>query len=235
MSEARLEWEEENWYNVVDIETNCEECILMMKYEWRKKDKEIYLPKQIPTIYNDTEKAYIKVQGEGHPDSDLFRLNVEILYALSYSLRMMPKSGYTPQDYYEYTVFPLEGIWDLDEEGRKLDYLDKNHFVYQLMIRQPDFVTREVFQRAVESVRAKKKHLPVDTATLESISDGLCVQMMHHGTYDKEPETFSVMEKYCEEQGLMRIEKTHREIYITDVRRTAPEKLKTVLRFKVSK
>ena len=207
----------------------------MMKYEWRKQDKEIYLPKQKPTIYNDTEKSYIKVQGEGHPDSDLFRINVELLYALSYSIRMMPKSGYTPKDYYEYTVFPLEGIWDLDEEGRKLDYLDKNHFVYQLMIRQPDFVTRELFQRAVESVRAKKKHLPVDTAILEPFSDGLCVQMMHHGSYDIESETFSVMEKYCEEQGLNRIEKSHREIYITDARRTAPENLKTVLRFKVSK
>jgi hypothetical protein len=103
------------------------------------------------------------------------------------------------------------------------------------MIRQPDFLTRELFQRAVESVRAKKIHLPVDTATLEPFSDGLCVQMMHYGSYDKEPETFSVMEKYCGEQGLIRIEKSHREIYITDARRTAPEKLKTVLRFKVSK
>ena len=147
---------------------------------------------------------------------------------------MVPKSGYTPQDYHEYTVFSLEGIWDLDEEGRKLDYLDKNHFVHQLMIRQPDFVTKELFQRAVESVRAKKKQLPVDTATFEPFSDGLCVQMMHHGSYDKEPETFSTKEKYCEEQDLIRIEKSHREIYITDARRTAPEKLKTVLRFKVS-
>lgn len=233
--EARLGWEEANWHNVVDRETKYEGGNLLIKYEWRKKDKKIYLPKQIPTIYNDTEKSYIKLQGAGHPDSDSFRVNVEILYALSYSIRMMPKGGYKPKDYYEYTVFPLEGIWDLDEEGRKLDYLDKNHFVYQLMIRQPDFVTRELFQRAVESVRAKKKHLPVDTATLESFSDGLCVQMMHHGSYDKEPETFSKMEKYCEEQGLIRIEKSHREIYITDARRTAPEKLKTVLRFKVSK
>ena len=160
---------------------------------------------------------------------------MEFLYALSYSIRMMPKSGYTPRDYYEYTLFPLEGIWDLNEEGGKLDYLDKNHFVYQLMIRQPDFVTRETFQRAVESVRAKKKHLPVDTAILEPFSDGLCVQMMHHGSYDIESETFSVMEKYCEEQGLNRIEKSHREIYITDARRIAPENFKTVLRFKVSK
>ncbi|SES10554.1 hypothetical protein [Psychrobacillus sp. OK032] len=150
-----------------------------MKYEWRKKDKEIYLPKNTPTIYNDTEKKYITIEGVGHPDSDQFRINIELLYALSYSIRMMPKSGYTPDGYYEYTVFPLEGIWDLDEEGRRLDYLDKNHFVYQLMIRQPDFVMEELFEKAVESVRLKKKHLPVDMARFVQASDDLCVQMMH--------------------------------------------------------
>ena len=92
--EACLGWEEANWHNVVDRETKYEGGNLLIKYEWRKKDKKIYLPKQIPTIYNDTEKSYIKLQGAGHPDSDSFRINVEILYALSYSIRMMPKSGY---------------------------------------------------------------------------------------------------------------------------------------------
>lgn len=206
-----------------------------MKYEWRKKDKNIYLPKNTPTIYNDTEEWYITVQGEGHPESDAFRSNIELLYALSYSIRMMPKSGMTPEGYYEYTVFPLEGIWDLDEEGRKLDTLDKNHFMYKLMIRQPNFITEELFRGAVESVSAKKKHLPVESAKFERLADGLSVQMMHNGSYDNEPETFSIMEKYCEEQGLVREDKRHREIYITDARKTEPEKLKTVLRIKVSK
>ncbi|HLU22291.1 MAG TPA: GyrI-like domain-containing protein [Bacillaceae bacterium] len=137
------------------------------------------------------------------------------------------------EGYYEYTVFPLEGIWDFSEEGRKLDYLDKNHLVYQLMIRQSDFVTEELFQRAVDTVKKKKKNLQVDEAKFISHADGLSVQMMHHGSYDNESETFSIMENYCEEQGYKRKSKIHREIYISDPRKTAPEKLKTVLRFKI--
>lgn len=200
-----------------------------------QKDKEAYLPKNIPTLYNDTEKMYITVHGAGSPDSEAFRLNIELLYALSYAIRMMPKSGFTPEGYYEYTVFPLEGIWDLDEVGRTLNYLDKNHFVYQLMIRQPDFLTEELFAKAVESVKAKKKNLPIETAKFVRLADGLCVQMMHHGSYENEPETFAIIASYCEEQGLTRIDKRHKEIYITDARKTAPEKQKTVLRIKVSK
>lgn len=148
---------------------------------------------------------------------------------------MLPKSGITPEGYYEYTVYPLEGIWDLNEEGRKLDYLDKNHFVYHLMIRQPDFVTEELFRKAVENVSAKKKHLSAESAQFKRISDGLSIQMMHHGSYDDEPKTFSIMDQYCEENGLIRIDKRHREIYISDPRKTASDKLKTVLRYKVSK
>ncbi|WP_075619714.1 GyrI-like domain-containing protein [Paenisporosarcina indica] len=206
-----------------------------MKHEWRKKEKDIYLPKNTPTLYNDSEKMYITVLGKGHPDSEAFSLNIELLFALSYSIRMMQKNGVTPEGYYEYTVYPLEGIWDLSEEGRKLDYLDKNHFVYQLMIRQPDFMTKELFDAAVEHVRDKKKHLTVEMAKFELLDDGFCAQMMHHGSYDDEPATFRMMDTYCEEHGLTRIDKRHKEIYITDARKTAPEKLKTVIRYKVSK
>lgn len=206
-----------------------------MKYEWRKKEKEIYLPKNSPTIINHSERMSITVRGEGHPDSDAFRLNIEMLFALSYSIRMLPKSGVEPEGYYEYTVYPIEGIWDLNEEGRKLDHLDKNHLVYQPMIRQPDFMTEDLFSAAIESMRTKKKHLPVESANFERLNDGLCVQMMHHGSYDDERETFTMMDKYCEEHGLTRINQRHKEIYITDARKTAPDKLKTVLRFKVSK
>ena len=145
----------------------------------------------------------------------------------------MPKKGITPEGYFEYTVFPLEGIWDLDEEGRKLDYLNKDHLVYKLMIRQPDFVTEELFQYAVEAVKKKKPDLQLDKVKFETIEEGLCVQAMHTGSYDTEPETFALMEHYCSQYNLERIEKIHKEIYISDARKTAPEKLKTVLRFKV--
>ncbi len=206
-----------------------------MKYEWRKMDKEIYLPKTKPTIFEDKEKLYITVEGKGNPNKPGFERDIQILYALSYAIRMMPKKGITPEGYYEYTVFPLEGIWDLDEEGRKLDYLDKDHLVYKIMIRQPDFVTEEVFQKAVEITKEKKKDLEIEKAKLERLADGLTVQMMHIGSYDDEPASFALMEKFCEEQGLRRIDKRHREIYISDPRRVSPEKLKTVLRFKVEK
>jgi len=206
-----------------------------MKYEWRKKEKETYLPKNTPAMHIGIERMYITVEGEGHPGSDAFRSKIELLYALSYSIRMMLKSGVTPNGYFEYTVFPLEGIWDLNEEGRKLDYLNKNHFVYRLMIRQPDFMTEELFQAAIENVSAKKKHLAVESAKFERISDGLCVQMMHLGSYNDEPETFSIMEKYCDVHELTRIDRTHKEIYISNASKTAPEKLQTVIRFKVSK
>ena len=88
---------------------------------------------------------YFTIEGKGNPNKEGFQTDVEALYSLSYAIRMMPKKGITPEGYVEYTVYPLEGIWDLDEEGRKLDYLDKDHLVYKLMIRQPDFVTEKLF------------------------------------------------------------------------------------------
>lgn len=121
----------------------------------------------------------------------------------------------------------------MDEEGRTKDYLDKNHLVYKLMIRQPDFVTEELFQYARDTVKKKKPNLDVDQVRFETITEGLCVQAMHIGSFDDEWKTFERMESYCAENNVKRAEKTHKEIYISDPRKTAPEKLKTVLRFKV--
>lgn len=131
------------------------------------------------------------------------------------------------------TVYPLEGIWDLTEKGRQLDTLDKNELVYTIMIRQPDFVTQDVVDRAFEMVHKKKPHPLLDDVTFNSMEDGLCVQMLHIGPYDDEPKTFAHMHQFTEEQNLERISLTHREIYLSDIRRVAPEKLKTVLRFQV--
>ncbi|MDF2605871.1 MAG: hypothetical protein K0S34_61 [Bacillales bacterium] len=205
-----------------------------MKYEWKKHDKQYYLPKTTPTIIDIPSFKYITIEGKGNPNSDQFGRVVEALYSLSYAIRMMPKKGFTPEGYFEYTVFPLEGIWDLDEEGRKLEYLDKDKLVYKLMIRQPGFVTDEVFEKAKELSNKKISSELLNQATFESIEEGKCVQCMHLGSYDDEPITFSMMESFCTENNIMRIEKTHREIYISDARKTPPEKLKTVIRFKVS-
>ena len=205
----------------------------MSKYEWKKQDKELYLPKNVPTIIEVPKIKYFTIEGTGNPNGDNFNKDVEALYALSYSIRMIHKKGTVPEGFYEYTVFPLEGVWDLHEEGRKLNYLDKNHLVYKLMIRQPDFITEELFNYALESAGKSKPSLCLDKAKFEGIEEGLNVQIMHIGSYDEEPKTFALMEKFCIENKLTRIEKTHKEIYISDPRKTQPDKLKTVLRFKV--
>lgn len=205
-----------------------------MKYEWRKEEKELYLPKKKPAVILVPEMKYFVLRDKGNPNRQAFKENIEILYSLSYAIRMMPKKGIVPKGYMEYTVFPLEGYWDLDEEGRKLDHLDKNHLVYDLMIRQPDFVTGETFHYAVKSVKEKKPHLDIDKVRFETLSEGLSVQCMHVGSFDEEPETFEKMEQFCLENNLKRAEKTHKEIYISDARKTSPEKQKTVLCFKVT-
>ncbi|KTD84652.1 GyrI-like domain-containing protein [Paenibacillus etheri] len=207
----------------------------MTKFEWKKHDKALYVPGQKPVLIEVPEMQYFTIQGKGDPNGEAFQEHVEVLYALSYAIRMMPKQGVTPEGYFEYTVFPLEGCWDLAEEGRKLDYLDKDHLIYTLMIRQPDFVTEDLFQWAKEQVQRKKRHLNVESARLDKIIEGSCVQVMHLGSYDNEPETFTMMEEYCADHQLRRAEKTHKEIYLTDARKTLPEKLKTVLRFKVER
>ncbi|MES9685548.1 hypothetical protein CN514_12785 [Bacillus sp. AFS001701] len=146
---------------------------------------------------------------------------------------MLPKKGIVKEGYFDYKVFPLEGVWDLDEEGRKLDYLNKNHLLYKLMIRQPDFVSEDLTYIILDQLKQKKKNPLLANVKLESITEGLCVQTMHIGSYDDEPRTFKRMEEFCMENNLQRVQNTHKEIYISDARKTQAEKLKTVLRFQV--
>src|SRR5690554_5569200 len=110
-----------------------------MKHEWRKHEKELYMPKAKPELVTVPKQKFLMIDGQGNPNSEEFAERVGVLYSLSYAIRMMPKQGYTPEGYFEYTVYPLEGIWDLTEKGRKLDTLDKEELVYTIMIRQPDF------------------------------------------------------------------------------------------------
>jgi hypothetical protein len=203
-----------------------------MKYEWRKKEKELYLPSAKPTKIVVPPLKYFTLMGKGNPNSEAFKESVEALYALSYAIRMLPKKGTTPEGYYEYTVFPLEGVWDLDEVGRQLEQLDKDRLVYKLMIRQPDFVSDDLFSMAKELSAKKISEDLLLAAKFEEIEEGLCVQCMHIGDYDSEPETFSKMHDFCSANNITRTDKRHREIYISDPRKTEATKLKTVLRFK---
>jgi len=206
-----------------------------MKYEWRKKEKEIYLPPKKPQRIKIPSFQYFLVDGQGNPNDPLFGEYIGALYSVSYAIRMSYKNGFSPPDFYEYTVYPLEGFWDISEEAKKnyTGVIDKDSFVFKLMIRQPDFVTDSLAKEALERTLKKKPNKFLKKVKFCEIEEGESVQMMHLGSYDNEPETFRIMETFCQENNLVRKSKQHKEIYISDPRKVATEKLKTVLRFKV--
>jgi len=204
-----------------------------MKYEWRKQEKNLYIPKQKPELITVPEQKFFMIKGKGNPNGEEFAEKIGVLYSLAYAIRMMPKQGFTPEGYFEYTVYPLEGVWDLTDEGRKSEILNKDELVYRIMIRQPDFTTDDVLERAFELVRKKKPHPYLDDVLFHTMEDGLSLQMLHVGSYDNEPQSFQVMHEYAENHQLERTSFVHREIYLSDFRKVASEKLKTVLRFKV--
>ena len=206
-----------------------------MKHEWRKHEKELYIPKQKPELVSVPEQKFFMIKGKGNPNSDDFSEKIEVLYSLSYAIRMMPKQGYTPEGYFEYTVYPLEGLWDLTEEGRRLDTLDKDELLYTIMIRQPNFVTKDIVDKAFEIARKKKSNPLLDEVLFDTIEDGLSVQMLHIGPYDDEPQTFEKMKQFIEDNHLEIKTLRHREIYLSDARKVESAKLKTVLRYKVKK
>ncbi len=205
-----------------------------MKYEWKKQDKVFYLPKNKPEAITIPSFNYFMLKGKGNPNNEAFSAAVSVLYSLSYAIKMLPKKGPAPEGYFDYTIFPLEGVWDLSEEGRKKSTLDKDELVYTVMIRQPDFVTASLAAEILERQKSLKPLPQMDKAIFDSAEDGLSVQMLHNGPYEAEPQSFAVMEQYCQENGLLRMSHTHREIYLSDARRSQPDKLRTVLRFPVS-
>lgn len=206
----------------------------IMKFEWRKQEKNLYLPKEKPKLITVLEQKYLMIKGKGNPNDQEYSEKIGVLYSLAYAIRLMPKQGYIPEGYYEYTVYPLEGIWDLMEDGKKLNELNKDELIYTIMIRQPDFVTQEVVDKAFENVKKKKDNHFLNDVSFEIMEDGLSVQMMHIGSFDDEPKSFKLMDKYCDENNLENLKQVHhREIYLSDARKTEKSKLKTVLRYMV--
>ncbi|MHB1653692.1 MAG: GyrI-like domain-containing protein, partial [Desulfitobacteriaceae bacterium] len=185
-----------------------------MKYEWKKQEKELYLPKNKPVIVAVPKFKFFLLDGKGNPNDEEFSEAIGVLYSLAYTVKMLPKKGITPEGYFDYTVFPLEGVWDLAEEAQVLETLDKNSLIYTIMIRQPGFVTDELAEEVIKSLKMKKPHALLENVKFNSLEEGLCVQMLHIGSYDEEPKTFSIMEDYCTQNNLKRTSKIHREIYI---------------------
>ncbi len=207
-----------------------------MKYEWKKQEKQFYQPKNKPELIDVPEFKFITIDGQGNPNDEFFGDYIGVLYSLAYAIKMNLKKLETkPNDYQDWSVYPLEGFWDI-KTGSKLNSdgsINKNDLVFKLMIRQPDFVTDDFFQQMVELTNVKKPNQLLKKVKFEKIADGKSIQMMHLGSYDDEPASFAKMERLASELGLTRLSKAHREIYLSDFRKTVPEKLKTVLRFRV--
>lgn len=211
-----------------------------MKYEWRKRDKDIYLPKKGPVIQVIKPMNYITIKGAGTPGDAEFSDRVQALYGIAYGIKMSLKTNNTFSDYVDYTVFPLEGLWDLSVEGRKL-YKEgvpvielKEYMEYKMMLRQPDFVTKSYFEVIKQSVYEKKKSEKTLEVIFETIDEGLVCQMIHIGSYDSEPASFHLMEQFCLENGYSRISKQHKEIYLTRPNDDY-SKMKTTLRMAIQK
>ena len=203
--------------------------------DWKRDDKALYLPKGGPELVMVPAFNFFIVEGRGNPNGPAFAEAVGVLYSLAYGVKMSPKAGIAPAEYQDYGVYPLEGLWDITEEAKK-DFaasLDKDSLVYSLSIRQPDFVTKEFAARIIDRAKAKNPGPLFDKVRFERLEEGLCVQMMHRGSYDDENASFAAMENFAASRGLARLSRRHREIYLSDPKRTAPEKLKTLLRFQV--
>lgn len=207
-----------------------------IKHEWRKKEKALYIPKNSPQTIQIPELRFITIEGEGNPNNGFFSNYIATLYSIAYAIKMnLKKEQNKPLGYFDYTVYPLEGVWDINEEAKKTyqGFINKDDLVFKLMIRQPDFVDKDYFEQMYQLVKEKKPNPLLDKVKFEKIVEGQCVQMMHIGSYDKEHESFEIMEAYAEKENLTRVSKIHREIYLSDFRKVAPEKLKTTLRFQV--
>lgn len=209
---------------------------LNKKHEWRKAEKALYIPKSKPELIDVPTQKFITISGEGNPNTELFAEHIGALYPVAYGIKMLPKKeAPIPIGYYDFTVYPLEGVWDINDEAKKTfnGTVNKDDLVFKLMIRQPDFVDKDFFEHVMNIVKAKKPQPLLDKVQFETITDGRCIQMLHVGPYEDEPATFDQMEAYAKAMNVERKSKIHREIYLSDFRKTAPEKLKTVLRFQL--
>ena len=209
-----------------------------MPFDFKKEYKEFYLPKNKPQIVNVPKANYIAIRGQGNPNEEggAYKQAIGILYAVAYTLKMSYKTDYKIDGFYEYVVPPLEGFWWQDGI-LGVDYSKKDEFNWISIIRLPDFITRENFDWAVKTASEKKK-IDCSKAEFLTIEEGLCVQIMHIGSFDDEPATVTLMDKYLEENGYEKDfsdTRLHHEIYLSDPRKSTPDKQKTVIRHPVKK
>lgn len=209
-----------------------------MAFDFKKVNKEFYMPKDTPAIVTIPKMNYIAVRGHGDPNEEdgEYKKAIGLLYGIAFTIKMSKKSDHRIEGYFDYVVPPLEGFW-WQEGVDGIDYSHKEHFNWISVIRLPDFVTKSEFDWAVAEATAKKK-ADFSKAEFFTYDEGLCVQCMHIGSYDDEPATVETMHKYMKEQGCeldITDKRLHHEIYLSDARKVVPEKLKTVIRHPVRK
>lgn len=209
-----------------------------MAFDYKKEYKEFYQPPRQPGIVTVPPMNYLAVRGEGDPNLDggEYQASIALLYGVAYTIKMSRKGDHLIDGYFDYVVPPLEGFWWQDGVSG-IDYAHKEALHFISLLRLPDFVTREDFAWAIAEAGRKKK---TDFHKVEFLTydEGLCVQCMHIGPYDNEPETVEQMHLWMRQQGCeldISPERFHHEIYLSDPRKTAPEKRKTVLRHPIRK
>ncbi|MBQ4310686.1 MAG: GyrI-like domain-containing protein [Oscillospiraceae bacterium] len=204
-----------------------------MPFDFKKEYKEIYMPPKKPTIVTVQPMNYIAVKGEGDPNEEdgEYKQSIAVLYGIAFTIKMSKKGDHRIDGYYDFVVPPLEGFWYQDGVSG-IDYSRKYSFKWISLIRLPDFVTKEDFEWAVAEASEKKK-TDLSKAFFLSYDEGLCVQCMHIGSYDDEPATVEMMHETMSREGYsldITDRRFHHEIYLSDARKVAPEKLKTVIR-----
>jgi hypothetical protein len=202
-------------------------------FDFKKEYKDLYLPKE-PMLVQVTPMNFIMVDGSGDPNQPGFTEAVELLYGLAYTIKMSKKSGMVIDGYFDYVVPPLEGLWWIEAGVFSME--QRENWKWTAMIRQPDFVTAEVFAWAKDQLAQKKPDLKVEKLYFETYDEGLCVQIMHVGPYATEPESLKKLEQFIAKEGLedrTKMNGKHHEIYLSDPRKAKPEQMKTVLRHQV--
>ena len=203
-----------------------------MAVDFKKEYKEFYMPKNKPEIIDVPKANYIAVRGEGDPNQEggAYQRAIGVLYAVAYTLKMSYKTEHKIEGFYEYVVPPLEGFWRLDGMDG-VDHADKSAFRWISVIRLPEFISKEDFAWAVETATRKKK-LDCSSAEFLTVEEGLCVQIMHLGSFDGEPDAYLEQNGYANDMNEHRL---HHEIYMSDARKVAPEKWRTIIRHPIRK
>ena len=209
-----------------------------MAFDFKKEYREFYMPKDKPGIVTVPSMNYIAVRGQGDPNLEEgeYKQSIGVLYGIAFTIKMSKMGDHRIDGYFDYVVPPLEGFW-WQEGIAGIDFAHKEEFQWISVIRLPDFVTIDDFNWAVAEA-TRKKHMDFSKASFLTYDEGLCVQCMHIGSYDAEPATVSMMHAYMEQQGYaldITRERRHHEIYLSDARKVATEKRKTVIRHPIRK